>query len=305
MTFEWLAPVGFTTFVWWASTGILLILVRRPAGVMRRSLAIASVLALVGLYGLARSAQGTSVAAAYVAFLSALLVWGWHELTFLGGWLTGPRRKPCDARCGGWKHFLHAIEAILWHELAILATGVLVVALTWHAPNQTGTLAFLVLWGMRASAKLNLFFGVRNLGEEFLPKRLRYLTSFFRRRPMNALFPFSVTVPTAIAALAIETAIDPAMAEPQATGRLLVASLLALAIVEHWMMVLPMPITPLWKWAIDAGRNGMLSRRVPRASPQPMKRNATTATHSTGVDLAPVPSSALERAAAVPLEPIR
>lgn len=303
MTVEWLAPVAFAAFVWWASTGVLLILVRRPVATMRRSLAIASALALLGLYALARSAQGTTVASAYVAFSSALLVWGWHELAFLGGWLTGPRRAACERRCGGPAHFVHAIEAILWHELAILATLGLVVALTWGGPNQAGTLAFLVLWGMRASAKLNLFFGVRNLGEEFLPKRLRYLTSFFRRRPMNALFPLSVTIPTAIAALVIESVLDPALPEGQAAGRLLVASLLALAILEHWMMVLPMPLTPLWRWAMDAGRNGRVGRRLSRLA-APRTRRRTTVLAVSPPTERPARST-LEPAAAVPLEPIR
>jgi putative photosynthetic complex assembly protein 2 len=59
------------------------------------------------------------------------------------------------------------VRAILWHELGILAVGLVIVAITWNAPNQVGTGTFVVLWVMRTSAKLNLFLGVRNLSEEF------------------------------------------------------------------------------------------------------------------------------------------
>ena len=34
---------------------------------------------------------------------------------------------------------------------------------------------------MRQSAKLNVFLGVRNLSEEFLPQHLHYLQSYFTR----------------------------------------------------------------------------------------------------------------------------
>ena len=56
---------------------------------------------------------------------------------------------------------------------------------------------------MRESAKLNLFLGVRNLSEEFLPAHLAYLQSYFRRRSMNMLFPFSVTVSTVFRSISV------------------------------------------------------------------------------------------------------
>ncbi len=90
------------------------------------------------------------------------------------------------------------MRAILWHELAILAVGVALIAVTWGEPNQVGTLTFVVLWVMRTSAKLNLFLGVRNLSEEFLPPHLAYLQSFFRRRAMNPLLPVSVLGASAV-----------------------------------------------------------------------------------------------------------
>ena len=84
------------------------------------------------------------------------------------------------------------------HELAIIASAVVIVAITWDAPNQVGTWTFLLLWAMRQSAKLNFFLGVLNLSEEFLPKHLAYLRSFLARKPMNLLLPISVTAGTVL-----------------------------------------------------------------------------------------------------------
>jgi putative photosynthetic complex assembly protein 2 len=103
---------------------------------------------------------------------------------------------------------------------------------------------------MRGSAKLNLHLGVRNLGEAFLPDRLRYLSSFFRRRPMNLLFPVSVV---AGSWLAIEFAARALGADTDhaAVGHAMLATLCALAMLEHWLMVLPLPPEALWRWSLE------------------------------------------------------
>jgi putative photosynthetic complex assembly protein 2 len=103
---------------------------------------------------------------------------------------------------------------------------------------------------MRTSAKLNLYFGVRNLSEEFLPPHLTYLQSFFRRRPMNAFFPFAVGISTVVVALIFMRASDPATTIDQSVGLALVGTMLGLAILEHWLLVLPLSSTALWRWAI-------------------------------------------------------
>ena len=55
-------------------------------------------------------------------------------------------RAPARRAAAAGARFGHAVAAILYHELAILATAALVVALTWGAPNQIGTWTFLMLW---------------------------------------------------------------------------------------------------------------------------------------------------------------
>jgi putative photosynthetic complex assembly protein 2 len=271
-------PVVFAAFIWWFSTGLVLMLDGLPRTTFRWSLAIASAIAVAALGGIAITASDGSVSGAYAAFTCALLVWGWQELSFLTGWLTGPRRHACPPSCSGWRHFVHAIEAILWHELAIIGGAVLIAAITWHGSNAVALWTYAVLWTMRSSAKLNLFFGVRNLSEEFLPPHLTYLKSFFRRRRMNALLPVSVGAAGFVVMLLVQGAIDPAATEPERVGLLLVAALLALAIVEHLMMVLPIDVTALWRWAM---RN-----HAPAAVPSPPPTHRAIAP----IELRPAPS---------------
>ncbi len=240
----------FAVFIWWFSTGIVLLLNRLSTAAVQLSQLLSSLLGGLALLALAHTAQQTSVAAAYCAFTSALLVWGWHELSFLTGWITGPRKTALPPGLREGQRFWQSVRAILWHELAILAVGIGIVAITWEAPNQTGTGTFIVLWVMRTSAKLNLFLGVRNLSEKFLPAHLAYLESFFRRRPVNLLFPVSVTAATAVLAVMVQHALAPTTPEAVMVGTTLVATMLALAVLEHWLLVLPLDTTALWRWAM-------------------------------------------------------
>jgi putative photosynthetic complex assembly protein 2 len=240
----------FAVFIWWFSTGIVLLLNHLSRGAVTLSLFLSSLLAVAALVGLAHTAPQTSATGAYCAFTCALLVWGWHELSFLTGWITGPRKTAIPDGLPEGRRFVEAVRAILWHELGIVAMGALIVAITWDEPNQVGTGTFVVLWVMRTSAKLNLFLGVRNLSEAFLPPHLKYLESFFRRRAMNLLLPVSITAATAVLAVMVSHALSAQTPAAAAVGVTLVAAMLALAIVEHWMLVLPLDTTALWRWAL-------------------------------------------------------
>ena len=244
---EFVVPAAFAIFIWWFATGIVLLLDGMPRKTFAWSILISAVLAISALFGLSHTAGQISVVNAYCAFTCALLVWGWHELTFLTGWLTGPRKTTCTA-AGGWPRFRQAVAAILWHELAILGAGVVILAITWGQPNQVGTWTFGVLWVMRTSAKLNLFFGVRNLSEEFLPAHLTYMGGYFRRRSMNAFFPPALLA--AIVVLVLMILRIPDATDAQAVGWILVSTMLAMAILEHFLLVLPLPSTALWRWAL-------------------------------------------------------
>jgi putative photosynthetic complex assembly protein 2 len=243
-----LGSVLFVIGTWWCTTGVILFLDRLAPHTFRWSLAVATAVLVGALFALDWSSTMASAGGAYAGFAAAVLVWAWLEMTFLMGALTGPRRRACPSGCHGWRHFVHAVQAILYHELATLAALLLVGALCWQSANPYGFWTFLLLWGMRLSAKLNLFFGVPNVAEAMLPAHLKYLASFFRQRPMNPLFPLSVTVATVLCVLLIGEAWRLRSSAFHGTGMTILATLSVLALIEHWLLAIPLPADTLWRW---------------------------------------------------------
>ena len=239
----------------------------------------ASVLFVAALYWLSVSADDTSVNGAYIAFAAALIAWGWHEMSFYTGYVTGPRQHACEEGCSGWKHLGHAVQVSLWHELAIIVSFGAILFLTWDGANQIGLWTFVILWAMHESARLNVVLGVRNLNEHFLPEHLSYLKSFLNKKPMNLLFPFSVTISTAVcAALATEAAMatDPF----QQAGLTFLATMLGLAILEHWFLVLPIPAEAMWNWSMKS-RDATRRPRLPSRHDQQAGVSAACRRHGT------------------------
>lgn len=274
MTYLW--PILFALFVWWFSTGAIIYLDGLPRRTFKWSMLAATALFGLSLFGLWATADDTTVTGAYLAFASALIAWGWHEISFYMGYVTGPRKHACKPGCQGWVHFGHALKVSLWHELAIVASFGVILLLTWDADNKIGLWTFVILWWMHESARLNVFLGVRNLNEHFLPPHLAYLGSFLRKRPMNLLFPFSVTIATAICGVLATEATFAADPFDQA-GYTFLATMMALAILEHWFLVLPIPAEAMWNWSMksrdaaqghahDGHRKGMTHPTTPITS---------------------------------------
>ncbi len=260
-------PVLFGLFIWWFSTGAVLYLVRANGVKIPWTTAGATIVLAAAAWGLAAGSQTTTVAGAYLAFSGAILVWGWAEITFLSGLLTGPRARPCPQDVTGWRRAGHALNAILYHELVLLALAAMIIAVTWNGANQAGAATFVVLWTMRLSAKLNLFLGVPILNDEFLPDRLGHLKSFFTRGPINFLFPIAVTGATVVAVWFVVLAVSADSAFATAEF-LLLATLLGLAVLEHWFMVVPLPVKALWEWGLGAPpRAEIVPDELPRSHP--------------------------------------
>jgi putative photosynthetic complex assembly protein 2 len=192
-------------------------------------------------------ASATTTASAYGGFACALLVWAWLEITFLTGFLTGPRKTVCAPRLAPSRRFVAAAGTVIHNEFATLACALAILAITWREPNKVALFTYLILWGMRLSAKLNLFLGVPNLGESFLPAHLAYLKSYFRRRSMNPLLPISLAVSAALT-LAMARRYYSVKGGFDATGCALLTTLLALGTLEHLFMVLPMASERLWNY---------------------------------------------------------
>ena len=243
-------PALFTLLLWWSSTGLIIYLDGLRRETFRWTMLGATTLLLAGLAGLHVLAWDQSVTAAWLGFVCGVLCWAWIEVAFLTGLVTGPRRTACPPAARGWHRLTAAIAAILWHELAIVAMAGVILALTWDAPNQIGTWTFMAFWAMRQSAKLNVYLGVRNLSEAFLPEHLRYLESFFARRRMNLLFPVSMAAGSAALYLLLQAAMTPEATRHESVGFTLLASLVALGVLEHIFMVLPVSADGLWRWGL-------------------------------------------------------
>ncbi|WP_406855341.1 putative photosynthetic complex assembly protein PuhE [Alsobacter sp. KACC 23698] len=239
-------PALLAVFAWWFSTGLILFLDRLPARTFPWSMAGATLVLAAGFHGLWRSADDASVWGACVAFLSSVGVWAWLETSFLMGYVTGPRRIPPPPGAAGWRLFRLAVQTVIHHELAVLAAAIAVAWLTVGHPNPYGLWAFLAIWAMKLSAKLNIHWGARNLGEHLLPDHLAYLRGYFTRRAMNPLFPVSIAAAAGAAAWFAAQAVAPEAAPFQAAGSVMVAALFCLAAFEHVLLFIPLPAGAAW-----------------------------------------------------------
>ena len=252
MTNPWIIALS-AIFLWWASTGLILWRVRKAdhggPDAHLWSVLLGLPLLVGGIAGAHTSVDHLTVGSVYLSFLSALAFWGWIELAFLSGIVTGPHRKPCppDARLP--ERIWRAVGSILWHEFALIAGLLALTHLTLNAPNPFSALTFATLFFARVSAKLNLFLGAPRINTEFLPRPLAHIASHFRQARATALLPVS------IAALALATGWWAAQASHAANdasfiGYLLLAVLTALALIEHLFMVVPVPDHKLWRWML-------------------------------------------------------
>lgn len=242
-------------FLWWFATGAILIVVRlcerRGAVARKRAVLMALPVLALGIWGYETTLTRADTTAACGAFLAALAIWGWIEMSFLTGAITGPNQRPCPAHVVGWERFIRAWGTVAYHEM--LLTGVLI--LLWlyaaDAVNTVGLWTFSVLYFARISAKLNLYFGVPKINTEFLPAQLAHLASHFRVATVGWFFPLTVSALSFAVACWLER-LWSAPTPGAAVGFALLAAITALALLEHWLMVLPLPDAKLWRWMLPA-----------------------------------------------------
>ncbi len=243
------APIVTTVFAWWFSTGIILLLVRLPPKRYGTALSLFALVAAAATGGVIMTADDDTTLAAYIGAGCALCIWGWHEASFLMGKITGPRPAACPPDAKGWTRFKFATLTVIHHEIAIFLTLLALIGLTWGHPNPVATWTFGILFAMRISAKLNIFLGVPNLTDEFFPAHLEHLKSYLPKRPMNALMPVSVIGSLILCAWLMTQADQAVEGSAMATGFVLLFTLAALALLEHFFMVLPVQDAALWRWA--------------------------------------------------------
>lgn len=274
---EFALPLLFATVLWFVATGFVLWLDKLPSHTWPVSITLASVASGFAMGGIIATAEETSAWAAYVAFACALVLWGWHELSFLMGFVTGPNRNHCPPDARGWRRFRLAASTLIYHEVAMFVCLLVMAAATWGKPNQTATLTFLLLFVMRLSAKFNIFAGVPHLSTEMMPDHMRYLASYFRIAPPRWFFILSVSGIAVLAAWLADLALS--SRGGVATGYALAFALVALAFLEHGFLVVPWQDTAIFRWAMPE----QARQRLQKSTNEPVTMSAQTDTNPLAV----------------------
>ena len=265
----------FAVFCWWLGTGAILWLVRLPISTFRWSMFFLSFLLGLSLWTTSISMRSHSVLNAYIGFVSVIAMWSWQEMACLTGWLAGPRRVALDPGLSLNRRFGQSVMALLYHEVALLFNFGVLLALQQGQPNHVALCTFALLWCMRLSAKLNLFFGVPQVGEQYLPVHLRYIGSYFKSGRISPFFFFTITLSVVIWTWMVWELKTGAVTI--STGWVLLSSLLGLAIIEHLLMVIALPLQRLWGWAMKRSPYG--TNRAPLADTTVAVRVPVTATN--------------------------
>lgn len=241
----------FALAMWFLGTAAIVWLDSRARDTFRTSLAIAGVVAIASLALVWLYAGEAGPLGAYLGFGAAILIWGWHEMSFLMGEVSGPNRDICPPGAVGVARFKAAAATLIYHELAIAATAIVLFAITWGEPNQSAPHTFLLLFVMRLSAQFNLYLGVPNLSDEVFPEHLAYLKSYFGTARINALFPVSILGGIAFAIHAWLSAQVAPVGGGAATSAYLVSCLAMLGVVEHLLLVIPVRDAKMFRWAAN------------------------------------------------------
>lgn len=244
-----IVPFIVTVLVWFVATGLVAWADNRDSATFPKSLMIGGASAIAGLVVILFASQSVSVLAVYAAFIGALLVWGWHEIGFLTGAAAGPRRRPASDGARGMERFREASLTVIHHEIALALTALLLISLSWNLPNQIGATVFVMLFGLRLSAKINMFVGVPNSTAEMLPPHLDYLKTYFGRNRMTALLTLSILAIVVVAAWFGSLAMAAPLGSAEMVGASLLTTLALLGALEHIFLALPFRDGMLWGWA--------------------------------------------------------
>ena len=248
--------------LWWLTTILLLWRLRQPVATFRTTFLVVSMFAGLAVVGFVWSLGETTAIAAIVGFGSGLAFWCWHETAYLLGYLSGPRPAACPPGANQWQRFHFGVQASLYHELAVIATAVAMLALSTGASNLVAVQTFVVLWIMRWSTKINIFLGVRNLHVDFWPTHLRYLGTYASPSPTNRFFPISGVLAISLALWIVFGYGDQPASDFRLTAMGLVMTLLALACLEHVFLMVKVPDHLLWQWGLAPAEPARVSARA-------------------------------------------
>jgi len=256
-----IVPFIVTVAIWFVATGLIAWADNRERATFSRSLLVGSVAGIAGLLVILVSSLSAQVWAVYLSFIGALMVWGWHELSFLTGASAGPRRGPSDPSLTGVARFRQAAATVMHHEVALAITALLLISLSWNATNQIGATVFVLMFAMRLVSKVNLFVGVPNSTSEMLPDQLAYLKSYFGPSRMTVLLVASVAAIAAATAWFAGLALAAPVGSAEMVGASLLTTLALLGVLEHLFLALPFRDGMLWGWAYPQRRAAAPTKR--------------------------------------------
>jgi putative photosynthetic complex assembly protein 2 len=242
-------PFMVVVLLWFVSTGLVAMINHRLRASFGRALFIACGCALLGLALIAFTSHTSAVWAVYASFLGGLLIWSWHEISFLTGAVAGSHRDPCPAKASGWQRFSLATMALIHHEVALAMTAGLLLSLAAVTANPTGAYAFALLLIFRLSSKLNIYRGVPNMSDELLPAHLAYLKSYFGPKRLHPVLVLTIAAILGLAGYFASAAINAATAGGAVSASLL-CCLSLLAALEHLFLAIPFRDSALWDWAL-------------------------------------------------------
>ncbi|MCU0949000.1 MAG: putative photosynthetic complex assembly protein PuhE [Porphyrobacter sp.] len=270
-----IVPFIVTIVVWFVATGLVAWADNRPRATFSRSQMVGGISGIAGLFVILFASLQAEVWAVYLGFIGALMVWGWHEISFLTGAAAGPRRVPADPALKGVARFRQASATVMHHEIALALTAVLLVSLSWDVPNPIGATVFVLMFGMRLASKINLFVGVPNSSVEMLPDHLAYLKTYFGPNRMTPLLLASMAGIAAVAAWFASAALAAPVGSAQAVAASLLFTLTLLGVIEHLFLSLPFRDGMLWGWALPQSKLAQ-SRLAETNMSVPACRDVTT-----------------------------
>lgn len=246
-----LLPALFTIFLWWFTTGLVMIVYGRSRRFIRLFFAGMTLAAAGALWSVWLTRSSTTTAAVYTALLCGVVLWGWQVASYYLDFVTGRQHAQARLPQTVGQRFWAALDTSVYHELAIIAVFVVLLIGVWDSGNRWALYIYTALWLMHSSAKLNVFFGVRNFRIDFLPPHLHHLKALVGKSDSNWLLLFTVTVAPSVALVLYYRGITPGATADVTVGSVVLATMILLGVLEHVLLVLPVPQV-IWGWGLRA-----------------------------------------------------
>ena len=105
-------PLLFALLMWFIGTASIVWLDSRPRSTFRTSMRLSGLAAIAAIILVWYWADDTGSTGAFVGFGAAIVIWGWHEMSFLMGFVAGPNKEPCPPGATGWPRFKAATATV-------------------------------------------------------------------------------------------------------------------------------------------------------------------------------------------------